>query len=229
MMETVRVARNGCRMMRKRFTMSTLTSVDLSQRLGVSPERIRASPAPGTATVEDVIHIQDHEDISCELIDGTLVKKTVGLLESGLGIFLARKLAEFVDTHNLGIVSGEAGTFELMPHLVRIPDVAFTSWDRLPGGRYPMAPIPALAPNLAVEVLSHSNTPREMALKRRDYFAAGVELVWEVDPTDRTVAVYTSATAMRTLTIADTLDGGTVLPGFEVVVGDVFAELDRHK
>ena len=209
--------------------MSTLTTVDLSQRLGVSPERIRASPAPGTATVEDVIHIQDHEDISCELIDGTLVEKVMGFLESGLGMFLGRKLADFVDTQNLGIVTGMDGTFELMPHLVRIPDVAFTSWDRLPGGRYPTAPIPAIAPNLAVEVLSHSNTPREMALKRRDYFAAGVELVWEVDPTDRTVAVYASPTAMRTLTIADTLDGGMVLPSFTIAVGEVFAQLDRHR
>ena len=208
--------------------MSTVTTVSLSQRLGVPSNRIRLSPAPGTATIEDVIHIQDHEGVSCELIDGTLVEKTVGLLESGLGMFLGRLLAEFVDTHNLGLVTGEAGTFELMPHLVRIPDIAFTSWDRFPGRRYPTAPVPAIAPNLAVEVLSHSNTPREMALKRRDYFAAGVELVWEVDPPSRTVAVYTSPVAMRTLTVADTLDGGAVLPGFAVGVGAVFAQLDRH-
>ena len=209
--------------------MSTLTSSDPRQRLGVPLNRIRVSPAPGTATVEDAIKIQDHEGVSCELIDGTLVAKTLGLLESGLGMFLATILDGFVRPRNLGIVSGEAGTFELMPDLVRIPDVAFANWDRLPGGRYPTAPVPALAPNLAVEVLSRSNTPREMALKRRDYFAAGVELVWDLDPTGRTVAVYTSPTAMRTLTAADTLDGGTVLPGFEVIVGDVFAELDRHR
>ena len=208
--------------------MSTVTTVSLSQRLGVPSNRIRLSPAPATATVEDVIHIQDHEGVSCELIDGTLVEKTVGLLESGLGMFLGRLLAEFVDTHNLGLVTGEAGTFELMPHLVRIPDVAFTSWDRFPGRCYPTAPVPAIAPNLAVEVLSHSNTPREMALKRRDYFAAGVELVWEVDPSNRTVVVYTSPAAMRTLTVADTLDGAPVLPGFAVGVGVVFAQLDRH-
>ena len=208
--------------------MSTVTTVSLSQRLGVPSNRIRLSPAPGTATIEDVIHIQDHEGVSCELIDGTLVEKTVGLLESGLGMFLGRLLAEFVDTHNLGLVTGEAGTFELMPHLVRIPDVAFTSWDRFPGRCYPTAPVPAIAPNLAVEVLSHSNTPREMALKRRDYFAAGVELVWEVDPSNRTVVVYTSPAAMRTLTVADTLDGAPVLPGFAVGVGVVFAQLDRH-
>jgi Uma2 family endonuclease len=210
------------------FSMSTIATIDLSQRLGVSPDRIRLSPAPGTATVEDVIEIQDHEGVLCELIDGTLVEKTVGLLESGLGIFLATLLDAFVRSRNLGIVTGEASTFELMPDLVRIPDVAFTSWDRLPGRCYPTDPIPAIAPNLAVEVLSRSNTPGEMALKRRDYFSAGVELVWEVAPTSRTIAVFTSPTQMRTLTIADVLGGGTVLPGFAVAVGDVFAELDRR-
>ena len=208
--------------------MSTLSTAALAQRLAVPAHRIRLDPAPGTATVADVIHIQDHEGVSCELIDGTLVEKTVGLLESGLGMFLGRLLGEFVDSRNLGIVTGEAGTFELMPHLVRIPDVAFTSWDRLPGRRYPTAPVPATAPNLAVEVLSRSNTPGEMVLKRQDYFTAGVELVWEVDPSSRTVAVHTSPTAMRTLTGADTLDGGTVVPGFAVAVGAIFAQLDRH-
>ena len=209
--------------------MSRIAAIDLAQRLGgISPDRIRRSPAPGTATVEDVIEIQDREGVSCELIDGTLVEKTVGFLESGLGIFLAGKLADFVETRNLGIVTGEAGTFELMPHLVRIPDVAFTSWDRLPGRRYPTDPIPEIAPNLAVEVISRSNTPGEMALKRHDYFSAGVKLVWEVSPVPRTIAVYTSVTAMRTLTVTDTLDGGSVLPGFAIAVSRVFAELDRH-
>src|SRR5258707_579147 len=80
---------------------------------------------------------------------------------------------------------------------------------------YP-APVPRLAPNLAVEVLSRSNTPREMMLKRQDYFSVGVELVWEVDPVARTVAVYTSATEVTTLTTSDSLDGGVVLPGFSL-------------
>ena len=66
--------------------------------------------------------------------------------------------------------------------LVRIPDVAFTSWERLPGRRVPPEPIPELAPDLAVEVLSQSNTEAEMTRKRGEYFAAGVRLVWLVDP-----------------------------------------------
>src|SRR5947209_2230367 len=84
-----------------------------------------------------------------------------------------------------------------MPGLVRIPAVAFTNWDRIPGRRSPTAPIPRLAPNLAVEVLSRSNTRRELAVNRQDYFAAGVEIVWEIYPRRRTVMVYTFPTAQR--------------------------------
>src|SRR5262249_32371795 len=129
---------------------------------------------------------------------------------------------------NLGIVTGPDGTVEIMADLVRIPDVAFTSWDRMPGRRCPDAPVPRLAPNLAVEVLSRSNTPGEMAVKRQEYFTAGVEIVWEIDPRARTVVVSTSATASTTLAGADTLDGGTVLPGFTLPLQQLFAELDRQ-
>jgi Uma2 family endonuclease len=100
--------------------------------------------------------------------------------------------------------------------------------DRLPGGRVPDDPVPHLAPNLAVEVLSRTNTPGEMARNRREYFEAGVELVWIVDPERRTVAVFTSPEASRELTEADTLDGSQVLPGFSLPLGALFAELDRR-
>ena len=210
--------------------MSTVSTLDdLCQRLGgVAPGRIRTHPAPGTATLADVIDIQDHEGVLCELIEGVLVEKVMGLPESGLGSAVIAILYTFVVSRNLGFVTGMDGTFELMPHLVRIPDVAFTNWDRVPGRRYPTTPVPALAPNLAVEVLSRSNTPGEMNLKRQDYFGSGVELVWEIDPADRTIRVYTSLTNRTTLTTADVLDGGTVLPGFTIPVGQVFAELDRR-
>jgi Uma2 family endonuclease len=221
---------------RKQTPMSVATSsppintlADLQDRLGGIPlNRIRFRPHPGTATVQDVIELADHEDKLCELVDGVLVEKAVGYIESSLGVYLSFLLNAFVLPRNLGIVSGADGTVELMAGLVRIPDVAFTRWDRLPGQRYPVVPVPRLAPNLAVEVLSRSNTPREMALKRQDYFSVGVELVWEIDPVARTVDVYTSATQVTTLTATDTLDGGSVLPGFTLSLQDLFAELDRH-
>jgi Uma2 family endonuclease len=205
------------------------TLADLQRRLGGVPlDRIRFRPWPGTATVQDLLDVGAREGILCELVEGVLVEKAMGFSEAGLAALIIELLNTFVRPRNLGIVTGPDGTVELMAGLVRIPDVAFTRWDRLPGRRYPAAPVPHLAPNLAIEVLSESNTPGEMAAKRQDYFAAGVELVWEIDPETRTVAVYTGVAQMVTLTAADTLDGGAVLPGFTLAVDDLFAELDRH-
>lgn len=208
-------------------TMRTLS--DLLARLGDVPlDRIRFQPRPGTATVQDVIDLADHQGVLCELIEGVLVEKAAGFTESALAAYLASLLNPVVLPRNLGIVTGAGGAVQLLAGLVRIPDVAFTSWDRMPGRRCPTTPVPRLAPNLAVEVLSQSNTPGEMAAKRQDYFGAGVELVWEVDPDARTVSVYTTPTQTTLLTAADTLDGGSVLPGFTLALKDLFAELDRH-
>jgi Uma2 family endonuclease len=205
------------------------TLADLLHRLGDVPlDRILFHPAPGMATIQDVITVQEQEGKLCELVEGVLLEKVMGWNESSFAGFLVGLLNAFVIPRNLGIVTGPDGTVELMPNLVRIPDVAFTRWDRLPGRRRPTSPVPRLAPNLAVEVLSRSNTPAEMAAKRQDYFAAGVEVVWEIDPVARTVVVYTSVTQSTTLGAMDTLDGGVALPGFTLPLQDLFGELDRQ-
>jgi hypothetical protein len=82
-----------------------------------------------------------------------------------------------------------------------------------------------LVPDLAVEVLSPSNTEAEMARKRQEYFAAGVRLVWMVDPDARTVTVYTAPDQSTVLGEVDTLSGDPVLPGFTLPLRDLFAEL----
>lgn len=208
---------------------SIRTLADLLDRLGGIPlDRIRFHPSPGTATVQDVIDVQCREGRLCELVEGVLLEKTVGYTESRLAVWLAGLLNLVVVPRNLGIITGPDGTMELMPHLVRIPDVAFTRWERFPGRKPPTTPVPQLAPNLAVEVLSRSNTPGEMTVKRQDYFTAGVEVVWEINPEKRTVAVYTSAAQFTVLTEADTLTGGSVLPGFTLSLRDLFGELDRQ-
>jgi Uma2 family endonuclease len=205
------------------------TMADLQKRLGGVPQdRIRFTPTPGTATVADVISILDHEDCACELIEGVLVEKAVGYRESLLACWLITLLNQFVRPRNLGLVTGEQGTIQLMPDLVRIPDVAFTSWDRMPGRARPTDAVPKLVPDLAVEVISKSNTPGEMAIKRGEYFSAGVTLVWEVDPKNRCVTCYTGPTQAVSWTVGDTIDGGPVLPGFLLPVAELFDELDRQ-
>ena len=208
-------------------TTTIETLADLLEHLGgIHPNRVRFRPAPGTATEKDVLAIHDREGRLYELVDGVLVEKAVGLRESLLAIALASILRSFVRPRNLGLVTGADGMMRLFPSLVRIPDAAFISWDRLPNRRVPTEPIPALAPDLAVEVLSVGNTPGEMARKRQEYFEAGVHIVWQVDPRTRTVEVFTAPDQSTVLHETHILDGGTALPGFTLPLQELFAELD---
>ena len=199
---------------------------DLLRRLGdIAPDRVRLRPAPGTATVADLLKA---ENAGCELVDGTLVEKPMGFRESLLAAFLVEVIGPFIRANRLGIRSGEDGPFRLLSGLVRKPDFAFVSWDRLPGRQVPDEPVPGVVPDLAVEVLSESNTRGEMARKRDEYFEAGVRQVWEIDPRARTVRVYSAADDYHDLTAADTLSGGDILPGFSLPLHDLFAELDQR-
>ena len=193
---------------------------------GIDPDRVRFQPLPGTATEQDVLRIQAHEGRLYELVEQVLVEKGMGFRESVLAMALISALRQFVRPHNLGLVTGEAGLMRLAPGLVRIPDVAFISWSRLPERRVPTEPIPDLVPDLVVEVLSESNTPGEMQRKRREYFEAGVRLIWLIDLKTRTVDIYTDIERVTSRGEADTLDGGLVLPGFTLELRALFAELD---
>ena len=205
------------------------TVADLLAYLGdIPPARLRLHPPPGTATEQDVLDVQARTDRLCELVDGVLVEKAMGFRESFLAITLSAILWGFVQPRKLGVVTGADGMVRLASALVRIPDVAFVSWERLPGRRIPSAPIPALAPDLAVEVLSPGNTPGEMARKRQEYFAAGVKLVWIVDPVARTVAVYTEPEQSTVWQEDQTLAGDPVLPGFTLPLRELFAALDSQ-
>lgn len=193
---------------------------------GISADRVRMKPAPGTATPEDVLRLYQNHKRLFELVDGTLVEKGMGFGESSIAALLIQLLMNHSDAHGrLGLVSGEAGTVKLLKKLVRIPDVSFTRRDRLPDGKVPTEPIPDLAPDLCIEVLSEGNTRLEMERKLKEYFLAGVLLVWFVDPKRRKVRVFTSPDDVTELTATDTLDGGDVLPGFTVPVARLFADL----
>ena len=202
---------------------------DLLQRLGgISPKRVRMRPYPGTATVADVVSIRHHEKRLFELVDGVLVEKAMGFKEGVLAAAIASLLREFVIPRNLGIVAGADGMMQLFPESVRIPDVTYVSWAKVPGQRIPDEPVPAMAPDLAVEVLSVSNTRREMERKIEEYLDASVPLIWVVDPDTRSVTVHAGSAQGAVVPQSGTLDGGTVLPGFTLPVSKIFAELDRR-
>lgn len=201
------------------------TFAELHERLGWVPlERIRMDPAPGTATDADVDRIKH-----CELIDGTLVEKAMGTLEGILALFIGRKLGEFVEYHDLGLVAGADGAARLAPGNVRIPDIGFFPWSLFPNDELPTDAIWSVTPTLVVEVLSRTNTAAEIDRKLRELFASGCRLAWVIDPPSRTARVHTSATKFKTLAVGGSLDGGRILPGFTLPLADIFASTRRRR
>jgi Uma2 family endonuclease len=188
-------------------------------------DRILWDPLPGTATEADMIRLVDGEHkVLVELIDGILVEKPMSKLASYLTATLMAILVQFVRKQNLGLV----GTPDLMMRVskrrVRLPDISFTRWERQIRLDDETTGIVPFAPDLAVEVLSPSNTRAEIRKKVQEYFAGGCQLVWIFHPEHQSVEVYTSPLSSTRYGVADTLTGGDVLPGFELPLVDLFSD-----
>jgi Uma2 family endonuclease len=157
-----------------------------------------------------------------EIIDGQRVElPPTGASETWLASYLATLINNFAMSS-----IGRAGVevlFDLQIGRNRRPDVAFVRYDRWPR-RQPIPPGDAwiVIPNLAVEVVSPSNTLVEVLDKLRDYFRARVQLVWVVSPQHRQIHVYTSPKDVTVLDQTDTLDGGDVIPGFKLPLATLF-------
>lgn len=206
------------------------TLADVLARVGdVPPERIRAFPAPGTATEADLLDSDITGDRGHELVDGILVEKAMGFRADLIGFWLGVAIAEFLKEHNIGTLSGAQGLIRFRPGQVRVPDVAFIRWDSVADTdeiEEPDGAFLEVAPDFVVEVLSPGNTRKEMEIKLSEYAKAGVKLVWYVDPERKEVDVYPKAKARgkKTVGVGGTLDGGAVLPGFTLPVAQIFAK-----
>ena len=203
------------------------TVADLLESLGGIPaERVLLRPAPGTATEADWERLPGELQKSCELVDGTLVRKPMGVPESILAAALIRILGVFVTPSRLAIIMGSAGPIRFLPGQLRMPDVSLFLRARLPEGKAPTKQVTDLAPDLAVEVLSPSNTRKEIEKKLELYHSTGVQLVWIVDPKKRTVRVHRLDEPFVLLNVGDELAGEPVLPGFRLPLEDLFRELE---
>jgi Uma2 family endonuclease len=185
----------------------------------MTPTQALTMPSPATAAIS--------EESLYEVVNGQRMElPPTGAFQTDLANILGGYLWSYARGQRLGRVEVEM-LFLLDPttDLQRRPDVAFVSYDRWPRSQ----PVPgtnawAVVPNLAVEVVSPTNTFAEVTTKVDEYFRAGVELVWVVVPNLRQVYVYTSLTAIQVVERAGHLDGGTVLPGFHLPLTDLFEE-----
>lgn len=200
------------------------TMADLQEFLGNVPaRRIRLYPQPGTATEDDALRVHDREGRLCELVDGILVEKDKASYESLIAGLLIQMFNNYLNRQPLGVVLAGDGPLRILPTRTRMPDVSFIRWERFPQHRIPARQkVFQVAPDLAVEVLSQGNTREEMEIKLDEYRRAGVSLIWYIDPHVRTATVYTADGRQETLDEDGVLDGGDVLPGFEVSLRELF-------
>ena len=168
-------------------------------------------------TVEEFARQFGKFDTFQELVEGELITMSPGMfLHNYVRDRLLRLLAAFVEAHQLGIVVSEQ-PFHLFGSTVRYPDVAFVRSGRtLPSDKFAEG-----APDLAIEVISPSNTPREMDRRISDFFAAGSTRVWVVYPEEREVYIHGLA-GMVCRRGDDLLEDPEMLPGFSVKVSSLF-------
>ncbi|MPZ22310.1 MAG: Uma2 family endonuclease [Dehalococcoidia bacterium] len=173
-------------------------------------------------TADELLAMPD-DGARYELVKGELRKMAPAFGEHG---YVAGRIHEalllFVAEKRLGLIlSADTGyKLESQPDTVRAPDVAFVSAGRLADVR--KAGFVSGAPDLVVEVLSPSNSAREMTEKVEQYLTAGCRLLWIVDPEGRSVTVWMPDRTARLLHDADEIDGGDVLAGFSCPISRFF-------
>jgi Uma2 family endonuclease len=177
---------------------------------------------PTTMTAEDLWQMPD-DGMKHELVRGELrTTPPTGHEHGWLASRIDRRLANHVDEQGLGDVTTEVGCrLPTEPETVRAPDVAFIARARVEAAGRSRRYFEG-APDLAVEVVSPSDTSTEVHEKALDWLAAGTRLVLVVHPRPRTVTAYRSAADIVILRDGDTLEAGDVVAGWSVAVAELF-------
>lgn len=181
-----------------------------------------SSHTPRRYTLEQYMALDDADDARSDLVRGLLVREPrPGFVHGIVQVEVARVLSNHVRRGPGGFVVTESGVVLAQnPPTVRGPDVAYYSAGRFPEGLpRPFAEAP---PDLAVEILSPSDTASRFQEKVMDYLEAGVRMIWTLDPERRSAVVYGAGGDVRLLKGDDMLDGGDALPGFRLPLGDLF-------
>jgi len=176
-------------------------------------------------TWEEALALPDGERY--EVINGELKERIMGLRSSAIASVLVGLLRAWVRAGHPGTVTGSDGGYTIFPWApgdVRMPDAAYISRSRLPS--VPERGWAGVPPELAVEVVSPNDHISDAEDKARDYIRAGVDLVWVVVPSTESVHVWRANGSRAVLQTGETLSGEDVLPGFQVPVSELFADLD---
>jgi len=176
-----------------------------------------------TYTPEELLALP-HNGKGYELVGGRLVEKNMGGLASWVAAQIGYLLVAFGQNQGLGWVLDAEGSYQCFaddPRKVRKPDVSFIRRGRLPEERLPAGHVP-IPPDIAVEVVSPNDTVYEVDVKVEEYLAAGVPLVWVVNPETRAVHVYRGDGTVERLGEGDDLTAPGLIPALHHKVAELF-------
>jgi len=183
--------------------------------------------APTLYTVEEFLAMDEHE--LYELVEGRLEKLNVSNLSSAVAVKTMSRLDVHVSAMKLGTIFSSESYFRLFPKKARNarkPDTSFISNERLPADWMEETTF-AIAPDMAVEVLSPNDFAYKVAAKTREYLDAGVRLVWEINPHERLIMIHRADGTVTKLKEGDTLSGEDVVVGFTCPVKDIFPHVSE--
>ncbi len=178
-------------------------------------------------TVEEFWAMPEDSGHRYELVDGELVDMDGapphGRMTGEIYLLLRLHVSNAGLPLDVGVTTG----FAMGGHTLRFPDVHVTRWEQMAEYDEDAGGWPRFAPDVAIEVVSPSNTPSELALKAREYFANGAAAMWIVDPDPRAVTIRRPGAADVVFGSDDVMTGEPEIPGFSCAVADIFAVLDR--
>lgn len=185
----------------------------------------RLVPTNQLVTADELLAISQRDDARFELLQGDLIMMSpAGSKHGNLAMKIGARIQVYVEDQGQGYVfAAETGFFiETDPDTVRAPDVGYIRQERLPAEGLPDRYFPG-APDLAVEVISPSDSASDVQAKVRDWLSHGTQLVWVVEPKSETAMVYRGDGRVDLLLKGDHLDGEDVLPGFSYALDRLFA------
>jgi Uma2 family endonuclease len=175
-------------------------------------------------TAEELWEMPEGPGKRFELVDGEVIEVSpAGDLHMTIAEIVYKRLDRFVEQHNLGLVrfNGLGYVIKRGPDQVRVPDVSFVAWEGVPEGE-PSEWFWEGPPTLAVEVVSQDDLALDFRDRVYDYLEARTQQVWVLWPRTRRVSGFSPNANTREFDPDSTLDGGSLLPGFSVSVGDLF-------
>jgi Uma2 family endonuclease len=179
-------------------------------------EAIHQIEEAGIITLDEFM-AKDYE--SYEFVKGELRPMSKPTMEHGrIGVNIVVLLHSYVKSNKLGEIYSLETTFQVGKS-GRKPDVAFLAKEHIPENKRQASPIP---PDLAVEIVSPSDTLYDIHEKVFEYLDAGTKLAWVIEPFAQIIIIYRSRTDIKVLTIKDTLTGENVIGGFHCSVAEVF-------